>query len=123
MRNILRSAALMSAAIMFTTAAFAQDATPRWEAYGNYSYMQFNPSLSGLQSRSFNGGGGGFQVNFGKLFGFKGDFQGYGSTQTSLTISTSGPVVTPHGTIPRGTFHSDGNMFLPIRPRSWSSCP
>jgi len=110
MRNILRRAALMSAAIMFTTAAFAQDATPRWEVYGNYSFMQFNPTLSGLQSRSFNGGGGGFQANFGKLFGFKGDFQGYGSTQTSFTV-TGRPVVTPHGTIPTGTFNSDGNMF------------
>lgn len=109
MRETMRSAALILAAMMFTATAFAQDGAPKWEVYGNYSYMQFNPTLSGLQSRAFNGGGGGIAYNFGKFFAVKGDFQGYGSTQTSFTVS--GPTVTPHGTIPSGTFNSDGNMF------------
>ena len=110
MRNTTRSAALTLAAIMFTATAFAQDGTPRFEVYGDYSYMQFNPTLPSLQSRAFNGGGGGFQANFGKLFAFKGDFQGYGSTH--VTFTTTGPVVTPHGTVPGGrTFSSNGNMF------------
>ena len=79
------------------------------EVYGDYSYIQFNPTVSGIQSRAFNGGGGGVEVRFGKIFGIKGDFQGYGSTNWTLT--NPGPVVTPHGTIPAGTFTSDGNMF------------
>ena len=109
MRNTMRSAALTLAAITFTAMAFAQD-TPRWEVSGDYSYMQFNPTLSGLQSRAFNGGGGGIQYNFGRFFAVKGDFQGYGSTH--VTFTTTGPVVTPHGIIPGGhTFSSNGNMF------------
>jgi hypothetical protein len=77
--------------------------------YGDYSYLQFNPTLSGLQSRALNGGGGGVQVNIGHWFGIKGDFQGYGSTQNTLT--ETGPVVTPHGTIPAGTYKSNFNQF------------
>jgi hypothetical protein len=82
----------------------------KFDVYGDYSYMQFNPTLPSLQSRAFNGGGGGAQFNLGKYFGIKGDFQGYGSTH--VTYTTTGPVVTPHGTIPGGkTFSSNGNMF------------
>jgi hypothetical protein len=103
-KNIL----LLSTAMVFTAAAFAQD-TNRWEVYGDYAYMQFNPTLSGLQSRAFNGGGGGAQVNFGHYFGIKGDFQGFGSTQWTLTETA--PVVTPHGTIPAGTYKSNFTAF------------
>jgi len=104
----IKTVVLVSTAMMFTATAFAQS-TPRWEIYGDYSYMQFNPTLNGLQSRALNGGGGGVQVNFGKYFAIKGDFQGYGSTQWTLT--STGPTVTPHGTIPAGTFKSNANSF------------
>jgi hypothetical protein len=83
--------------------------TPAFEVFGDYSYIQFNPSVTGLQSRAFNGGGGGAQANFGKLFGIKGDFQGYGSTQWNVVVTT--PLVTTAGTIPVGTYKSNGNMF------------
>ena len=99
---------LIFSTMIFAAIGFAQDAA-KFEVFGDYSYMQFNPTLTGLQSRAFNGGGAGFQVNFGRAFGFKGDFQGYGSTQ--WTFTTTGPVVTPHGTVPAGTFRSSGNMF------------
>ena len=99
---------LIFTTMMFAATAFAQDAA-KFEVYGDYSYLQFNPTLSGLQSRAFNGGGGGVQYNFGRFFAVKGDFQGYGSTQWTLT--TSAPTVTPHGTVPAGTFKSNGNMF------------
>lgn len=102
------SVVVVSTALMFTATAFAQN-TPKFELYGDYSYMQFNPTLNGLQSRALNGGGGGFQANFGKYFGIKGDFQGYGSTQ--WTFTTTGPITTPHGTVPAGTFKSNANMF------------
>src|ERR1700761_2705759 len=74
----------------------------RFNVYGDYSYIQFNTTISGLQSRAFNGGGGGVQLNFAKILGIRADFQGYGSTQWTLTASS--PIVTPHGTIPAGTF-------------------
>jgi len=110
MRNTMKSAVLMSAAMMLTGTAFAQDGTPKWEISGDYSYMQFNPTLPSLQSRAFNGGGGGIQYNFGRFFAIKGDFQGYGSTH--VTYTTTAPVVTPHGTVPGGkTFSSNGSMF------------
>lgn len=88
---------------------YAQSSTPRWEVYGDYSYMQYNPTITGLQSRAFNGGGGGVQVNFGNFLGIKGDFQGYGSTQWTTTVGTR--IVTPAGTIPAGTYKSNANMF------------
>ena len=46
-------------AVMFTSSAFAQ----RAEIFGYYSYMQYTNTVSGFQSRAFNGGGGGFQLN------------------------------------------------------------
>ena len=100
--------ALLCAATIFAVNGYAQD-TPRFEVYGDYAYMQFNPTLSGVQSRALNGGGGGAQWNIGKLFAIKGDFQGFGSTQWTLT--TTVPIVTPHGTIPPGTFKSNFNQF------------
>jgi len=107
----IKNVVLVSTAMMFTATAFAQGG-PKWELYGDYSYLQFNPTISGLNSRALNGGGGGIQVNFGKYFGLKGDFQGYGSTQVTLTRTT--PTVNPlvvGGTIPSGTFKSNFNMF------------
>jgi hypothetical protein len=87
---------------------FAQN-SPKWELYGDYSYLQFNPTINGLNSRALNGGGGGVQVNFGKYFGLKGDFQGYASTQVTFTQSVA---VNPlSGAIPVGTYKSNFNMF------------
>jgi hypothetical protein len=95
--------------MMFTVTGFAQN-SPKWELYGDYSYLQFNPTINGLNSRALNGGGGGVQVNFGKYFGLKGDFQGYASTQVTFTQSVA---VNPlgGGTIPVGTYKSSFNMF------------
>lgn len=105
---MLKNVVLMSTAIVFTATAFAQG-TPRWEVYGDYSYMQFNPTVTGLQSRALNGGGGGAQFNIGSWFAIKGELQGYGST--TWTFTESAPTVTPHGVVPAGTFKSNGNMF------------
>ena len=104
----LTNLALLSTAMIFAVNGYAQD-TPRFEVYGDYAYMQFNPTLSGLQSRAFNGGGGGAQWNIGNYFGIKGDLQGFGSTQ--WTFTTTAPIITPHGTIPAGTFKSNFNQF------------
>lgn len=96
---------LVSAAMVLSSSAFAQ----RFEVYGDYSYFHFNPSVTGFQSRSFNGGGGGAAINFGHLFAIKGDFQGYGSTSWTQTVTS--PITTPIGTIQPGTYTSSGNMF------------
>jgi hypothetical protein len=93
--------------LLLAATAFAQG--EKFNIYGDYSYIQFNPSVTGIQSRAFNGGGGGVQWNLLPFLGIRADFQGYGSTQ--WTITNNAPVVTPHGTIPAGTFKSNGNMF------------
>jgi len=102
----VRAIVLMS---VFTTMAFAQYAPPKFEVFGAYSYLQFNPTLSGLQSRAFNGGGGGAQFNFGRYFGIKGEFFGYGST--TWTVVNTAPIVTSKGIIPTGVYSSSGDMF------------
>jgi hypothetical protein len=104
----MKTAVLTATAAMFTTVAIAQD-VPKFEVFGDYSYMQYNPTVSGLQSRAFNGGGGQAQVDFGRYFGIKGDFQGYGSTQWTLNVTS--PIPTSKGIIPIGTYKSNANMF------------
>jgi opacity protein-like surface antigen len=104
----IRNLILMLFALLFANAAFAQDYS-RFDVFGEYSYLRFSPGISQLHSRSFNGGGGGFEININQMFGIKGEFLGYGST--SFTTTFTSPVVTPHGTIPPGTYNSQGNMF------------
>jgi hypothetical protein len=88
------------------TPAFAAD---RFELFGDYSYLHFSPTIGGVQSRSFNGGGGGVALNFLGIFQLKADFQGYASTTFTRVVST--PIVLPGGgRIPAGTFSSSGNM-------------
>jgi hypothetical protein len=94
--------------LFFAQAAFAQD-TSRFDVFGEYSYLRFNPGISQLHSRSFSGGGGGLEINFAHIFAIKAEFMGYGST--SFTTTFTSPVVTSLGTIPPGTYSSQGNMF------------
>jgi len=98
---------LLTLVAMSCLSVFAQN--PKFELFGDYSYMQFNPTVNGLQSRALNGGGGGIQFNMGRYFGIKGEFQGYGSTQWTTTVTA--PIGTPNGIIPVGTYKSNGNMF------------
>jgi hypothetical protein len=102
--------ALVSIALAFTATALAQDVTPKYEIFLDYTYLQFNEAVPGFHAKAFNGGGGGVQVNFGHHFGIKADLQGYASDTWTGTISAT-PVVTPHGTIPIGTYSSSANMF------------
>jgi len=93
------------ATLALATTAFAQ----RFEVFGDYTYLRYNPTITGLNTRSLNGGGGGAQLNFLKIFGLKGDFQGYMSTQT--TVQVTSPIPTPKGIIPVGTYKSNATMF------------
>ena len=104
-----KSICVLTLAAVSGLSALAADAAPKFELTGNYSYLQFNPTLNGLQSRAFNGGGGQAQYNFSNYFGIKGDFQGYGSTQ--WTVNVPSPIGTPTGIIPIGTYKTNANMF------------
>jgi len=98
---------LLSALLLAGNAAFADD---RAEVFVEYSYLRFNPTLTGLNTRSFNGGGAGASLNFLKFFAIKGEFMGYGSTSWTKTFNTK--VILPNGNvIPAGTYTSQGNMF------------
>jgi hypothetical protein len=103
-----KSICFLTLAAVTGLSAFAADA-PKFELTGDYSYLQYNPTVTGLQSRAFNGGGGQAQFNFGKHFGIKGDFQGYGSTQWTLNVTS--PIPTSKGIVPIGTYKTNANMF------------
>lgn len=89
----------------FAATAFAQ----KGEIFGNYTYMQFNPTITGLNSRALNGGGGGAQWNIKPSFAIKGEFQGYMSTET--TVNVTSPIPVNNGLIPVGTYKSNATMF------------
>jgi hypothetical protein len=92
------------------SAVFAQgEGASRIEVFGEYSYLRFNPTIPQGHNRSFNGGGGGATFNITQYLAIKGELMGYGSTTWSTTVGA--PIVTPHGTIPAGTFSTQGNMF------------
>src|SRR5215469_4348124 len=101
MRAILVGTALLAGA-----SAFAQ----RADIFAEYSYLHFSPTITGLESRSFNGGGGGADLYFLKIFGIKADFMGYASTTFTRTYTTD-VIVPGRGTIPAGTYTSQGNMY------------
>jgi hypothetical protein len=103
MRNRILAICLTTLAL--ATTAYAQ----RFEVFGDYTYFRYNPTITGLNTRSLNGGGGGAQVNFLKIFGLKGEFQGYMSTQTEVDVTS--PISTPKGIIPIGTYKSNATMF------------
>ena len=99
-------------AILFATILFAgvSAVAQRADVFGGYSYLNFSPTITGLSSRSFNGGGGAFDLYFLKILGIKADFMYYGSTTFTRTIPVT--VVTPGGgIIPAGTYSANGNMF------------
>jgi hypothetical protein len=99
--------AILFGAILLTgLSAFAQN---RGDIFGQYSYLHFSPTITGLGSRSFNGGGGGVDLYFLKIFGVKADFFGYASTTFTRTVPTT-VVIPGTGIIPAGTYSASGNM-------------
>lgn len=105
--------AILIGATLLAKAGFSQEEASKVDLYGEYSFLRFNPTLTGLQSRNFNGGGGGATFFFGKYFGVKGDLMGYASTTWTVTFPSQ-LVVTPHGTnaiVPAGKYSASGDMF------------
>lgn len=108
----LKCMIVVGAALFLSKSGFSQTTSEepaKIEVYGAYSYFHFYPSLQGLPSRSFNGGGGGVTYFLNHFLGLRAEFYGYGSTTWTTTIGA--PIVTPRGTIPAGVFSSSGNMF------------
>lgn len=99
---------ILSAAILvISLSARAED---RAEVFLGYSYLHFTPTITGLNARSFNGGGIGAELNFLKVLGIKADLMGYESTTFTRTVPTK--IVLPDGSvIPPGTYTGQGNMF------------
>ena len=94
---------------LFGSAAYAQEEAKRVEAFLEYSYLRFNPTLPRLNNRSFNGGGGELTLNVTRFLGLKGEFMGYGSTTWSTTVVS--PIATPRGIVPAGNYNTQANMF------------
>lgn len=109
LRNIILFGIVL---LMYGTSAFAQDDAPKVEVYGEFSYLRFNPSLSYLKNRSFNGGGGGVSYFFNRYLGIKGEFMGYGSTNFTIPAGTYNfPALSPNPIVLTAPITTQGNMF------------
>ena len=99
-------------AILFATILFASVSAvaQRADVFGGYSYLNFSPTVTGLDSRNFNGGGGAFDLYFLKILGIKADFMYYGNTTFTRTVPVT-IVIPGSGIIPAGTYSAEGNMF------------
>ena len=106
-----RKVALLGILLLFGSSVHAQD-WHKVEVFGEYSYLQFHPTLSYLNSRSFNGGGGGFQFNLNEHFGIKGEFMGYGSSNFTIPAGTYNiPKLSPNPIVLNAPITTSGDMF------------
>lgn len=97
--------------LLFGTSAYAQE-FQKIEMFGEYSYLRFNPTLSYLRNRSFNGGGGGIQFNFNSYFSVKAEFMGYGSTSFTIPAGTyTIPKLSPNPIVIGSPITTQGSMF------------
>jgi hypothetical protein len=83
----MKKSLLLALAILFATAAFAQDA-PKVEVAADYSYFR-EPQGGFLPSSSLNGGGVSAAYYFFKHVGLKAEFQDYGTYGQSITVPAS----------------------------------
>jgi hypothetical protein len=100
--------------MVLLTCASSTFADDRFELSGTYSYLHFDPSISGLSARSFNpGGGGGIALNFLKILGLKAEVMDYTSASYTKTFSSS--VTFPDGGfVPAGTYSATGNFYTAL---------
>lgn len=107
----IRGAFVLAMVLLFASSVFAQD-SKKVEVFGEYSYLRFNPTLSYLKNRSFNGGGGGVQYNFSHYLSIKGEFMGYGSTNFTIPAGTYNiPKLSPNPIVISAPITTQGNMF------------
>lgn len=102
---------LLGVFLLLATSVYAQD-YKKVELFGEYSYLRFNPTLSYLKNRSFNGGGGGVQYNITNYVGIKAEFMGYGSTNFTIPAGTYNiPKLSPNPIVIAAPITTQGNMF------------
>jgi hypothetical protein len=107
----LTKAILLGVMLLFGSSVYAQD-WHKVEVFGEYSYLRFNPTLTYLKNRSFNGGGGGVQFNFSNYLGIKAEFMGYGSTNFTIPAGVySIPKLSPNPIVIGAPITTQGNMF------------
>ncbi|MGA2356205.1 MAG: outer membrane beta-barrel protein [Terriglobales bacterium] len=99
----------------FAQTVIAQEPPAKFEAYGGYYYVRFNVNGSaagGSPSETFNGNGGGVQLeyNANRWLGVVGDLAGYGATATTNGALVGGAVTYLVG--PRVNFRH--NKFTPF---------
>ena len=108
----LAAALIVATVLLLGIEAWSQD-DPKAEIAIDYSYMHF--AAIDYDAKGFpnfyrpyglNGGGGSLTFDFGPVFGFKVDLQGYASQTRRVTIPPGYPFL-PHG----GTAHVGGNLF------------
>ena len=103
----IRSVFLSGVALLFGSAAFAQDYA-KIEVPLDYSYIRFHPENSSIVSGfSLNGGGGGVTVYVNHWLGIEGDFQGYTSLTRTFTFPATANTPCPNGC----TLRSSGDLF------------
>jgi hypothetical protein len=107
----LRAALSVMAVILPGWAAWSQDA-PKAEIAIDYSYVRFAAVDFTTRNSEFyraydlNGGGGSVVFDFGKFFGLKAEFEGYGSRTRNIILPPGNPF------IPQGAVASvQGNLF------------
>lgn len=106
----IRRYAVFGVFFLCTTFVFGQD---RLELSGVYSYLHFDPTVTGTGALDFNaGGGGGLALNFLAIFGLKAEFVSYASTTFTKTYPVAVPL--PGGTIPAGTYQAHGNLYTAL---------
>ena len=107
-----RAALIVMAVILPGWAAWSRDA-PKTEIAIDYSYVRFaaidyhvtNP-FNFYRAYDLNGGGGSAVFDFGKFFGLKAEFQGYGSRTRNIILPPGNPFI-PQG----GAASVQGNLF------------
>jgi hypothetical protein len=103
----IRSLLFSGAALLFGSAAYAQDYA-KVEVPLDYSFMRFNPENSNIVSGfSLNGGGGGVTVFVNHFLGIEADFQGYASLNKTFTFPATANSPCPSGC----TSKSSGDLF------------
>lgn len=108
----LRAALIFIVAVMLLGRSAWSQNPPKWEVPLDYSYVHFQAIDFTSQNYFFgqhydlNGGGGGLVYNFSHMFGFKAEFQGYGSQTRTITVPAGNPF------FPAGASASvQGNLF------------
>ncbi|MGB2668048.1 MAG: hypothetical protein WAK48_28905 [Candidatus Acidiferrum sp.] len=128
----IRNALILGIALLFGTAAFAQDSDHKIEITADYSYIHANPQNNNIiPTFSLNGGGGSGVFYFSKYIGTKGNLKGmqlhpqryYSRCEgiclptTSVRSLSSGHRISNHcrGLVRRGAQPFIDRSYLPSR--------